>query len=771
MSDDFSIRENQKKRSEQGETPVGLDSLSADERGETAWALLEDEVSGQNQEKESRSGSEEAPAFPPMPGFGDDEEEPSRPSSIDIVRLLIGVWSRRNLVVMITAVVVILFGTLAYTMLHHSWTARVVLLKREHIDQFQVGKFGTPFKQQKYSMKTMLDTLKLPSVLSETISKSGLNVLPRDLSRQIGVVLGKESDIFQITVLWDNPKIAAAIANNLADSFLERNLNMRRSDAREVFEYYSEQLNNSSSKLQTIDAAVLEFQEKNGVVNFDSQTEVMLVKIADLEVDFRTMQAELAVDEQAIERLNETLSETPELIVQSSYYRNPLKKKMGELEWALEQARGRYTDKNPKVVDLIDQIEKLQLLIDSGKDEATPENTYAANPIKQELELKRYRLEDEIRLKKARVESLKNSIAISTSKLSSMTGLQKEFFHLTAEQGSIKGVLDNLRNRVEEAKVIMLSGQGDFDIVERARVPDEPESSGRKLLVVAGVILGGGFGLFVALLLEFLSPLIRTRREVAGITETELVFEFQQVPEDEQQVIDIKEPGETVAVVFRRIVNDILAQLSEKELQSLAFVSSERNSGRSLVVTNMAQTLSLKESSCLLIDADLASGAGTRLSDYFELGKALPGLLDVLADHCRASSATTATETRGVHIMPASSSDISDPHANSHLGSRRMAALISRLRAFGGYVFYDLPPLSQYETAYEAAAEIGHAIVVARSGVSNKKDVRAMAERLRASGVEIHAVILTDVPRSLMQGKVQYDATAKKRNLFKWKKA
>ncbi len=758
MTDEFSINDVNRKRSrKQGD---GIDDLRNIDPGEAAWDL--DEKDKISTKVEKNTAADEIPLFPPMPGFG-DEEEPAKPSSLDLMRLLRGVWPRRNMVIIVTVVTTFLFTGLALTLLHHKWTANVVLIKRESLDQFQIGSGGTPYKQQNYSLKTMLDTLKLPSVLIETIAKSGIQASPRILSSAIGLNIGKESNIFTVTVTWDDARVAANIANNLVAAFIESNVSMRRSDAMEVYEYYGAQLANAEASFKKFYDALVEFQEEYGVINFDSQTEVLLSKVADLDIEYRTLRAELEVDHQALQRLLNTLKDTPEMVVGASIYRNPLKNKLNDLEWQLEQARGRYTDKNPKVTDLLEQVESLQKMIEEGKDETTPEQTMSINTVKQDLELRKIELEDAIKLKQARVDSVKFSLDSINEKLSTMTAKQKEYFQLKAEKDAVSGVIDNLRNRVEEARVIMLSGKGDFELVEPATPPEEPQSSGRKLMVIAGFVLGGGGGLFIALLLEFFSPLVRTRKEVIGITQLNSVFEVQHVPQLEQDIIEFSQPDENIAKVFRRLVNDLMTSVKSESLQSVAFVSADRSSGRSMVLTNMAQAFSLKEQRCLLVDADVAQGAGTSLADYYEVADTDAGLMAVLGQNHKLSGNIITTDTPKILLMPTAVHLSSGGFAEQLLGSRRMAGLIEALRKFQGYVFYDLPPLVKFETAYEAAAEIGYAILVVRSGICHKREIQAVVERLKASNVEILAAIVTDVPAQLMSGRLQFPEVKIKR--------
>jgi acyl-CoA dehydrogenase len=137
-------------------------------------------------------------------------------------------------------------------------------------------------------------------------------------------------------------------------------------------------------------------------------------------------------------------------------------------------------------------------------------------------------------------------------------------------------------------------------------------------------------GLFVALLLELLDPVVRTRRDALGIPGVELAWEFQQVPEGHYTLIDAAEPGEPVAVLFRRLINDLDAKLKPEDWTCLGVASVEAQAGRTLVATNLAQVLAMKEYQVILVDADLRPVAGTRPAELFGIPASAQGLLQAL---------------------------------------------------------------------------------------------------------------------------------------------
>ena len=75
-----------------------------------------------------------------------------------------------------------------------------------------------------------------------------------------------------------------------------------------------------------------------------------------------------------------------------------------------------------------------------------------------------------------------------------------------------------------------------------------------------------------------------------------------------------------------------------------------------------------------------------------------------------------------------------------------MRSLLSALGQFPGTVLYDLPPLAANETAVEATSAIGACVLVARSGVTDRSELKDLVQILRSRGVEVVGGIVTHVP-------------------------
>ena len=743
---EFSIHDNGHKRQRQQDASVAG-------AGEMAWDLHfpggGGEQSAGPQQRATCSDAEPEKLAALQEILGTDEEENNALPKMDIKRLARGCWTRRYLVAAIAAAVLFVFGTLAFSLLHHEWTAVTTLIKRETKNVFVVGD-GKPFNPQIYNIQTLLNTLKLPSSLDETMRRTGINVERTTLAAAIDVSLGKDSDILNLKANWEDPQTASVLANHLADVFIERSRQIRRSDARQAYEYYSERLAETRTQRRLIDDDMMVFQRANKLSNFDAETEARLGQLARLEGEYQMHKSEAQALRDAIARLEEEIASQPEMAIKSTIYRSPLKQRLSDYEWQLEEAYSRYTADNPKVMKLQKHVNVLTRMISGSNDESVPENTYAPNMYRMDLHLHLQEVRDNLNVAEGRTGALLQSITDIQEKLDFLSSKEQDYIRLKVRQEASQALEYSLAHRADEARLQMLRAEAAFDVVERASPPEEPQASGRKLVVAGGGFVGISLGLLVALLMELLDPRVRTRRDGSDLSAAEVCSEWERMPGADARRITPQKPTSPTAMMFRHFVNNLEAHCSEEQLQSIAVISAECGAGRSLVAANLVRTLSLKDRRSLLIDADVRSNAGPRPGEVCASNTNRPGLLQVLKGKIALKKALAATDNSKLYCLGPGQAD-SDQSALLALGGRHMETLIQTLRGFSGRVIYDLPALQGQETAIEAAAAIGNAILVLRSGWSKNDDIKQLITVLQARRINILGTLVVDVPDNYLE--------------------
>jgi len=662
------------------------------------------------------------------------------PLKVDLRRLLWGIWQQRLMILGTTVVAGIVAIILAMSVLQPVWTGRTTLLQKEQQDEFRVGRFGIPFKAQEYAFKTLLDTLMLPGTLESAMAKSGIQMSSQQLARRIDVHMGKESKAFTISVQWQDPQVAATLTNNLANTFIERNQQLRRNEIETSLINYRDRLHSAEASSETLANELLLFQSSNDISDIQTQLIVMLEKRQEVEVKLQELEGELhAVTEEEL-RLREDIGREPDMIVQSSYYVNPLQKNLAEMEWTLSQARGRYTDDNPKVKDLVMRIDKIKALIEGGTDDASPSETFASNPIKQELAITRYEAKtQELRLN-TQVARMTDVLADLSERITTLTQQRKTHQALTLKLEAAQGLQNDLSQRVDSLNVLMLGKVGDFELLERASVPTQSEGTGRTLLVLAITVLGGGMALVVALLRELFSGQIHTLKDLALCTDIELMAEFANTA---TPLLDLSNPVSEQASMFRRFTNDLQRATSQ---QQLAFVSVDGDQGATTAAINCALALHLRGESLTLVDADLrVTSEALSLAPAHDAHKVT--LYDMLRDNDEKRLAQTSDHR--LQLITARADQPRQPQDVLLIGGRAMADARGQLEKLHDWTLYNLPPVGEQEASFEALQQIGAAVLVVRSGATSKARMQSMLARMQRHGIQVVALMLMDVSPAL----------------------
>ena len=682
-----------------------------------------------------------------LPLAEDEFSQPEAPLNLDLRRFIIGAWQRRYLgIATATGIMLLMLALITFGISRH-WQTSVTLIKRSHQDRLSLAE-RDPFKIQDYSLATLLDTLKLSSSLDTVRRKAELDVSLTALAAAIDVSLGRDSKIINLKMTWDDPEVAANLANLVAETFVDRTRQLLRTDAQSAYDYYSEQLRRSREDARVVSSEVMAFRQMNGISNLDAETKVLLEEMSRLQSEINSRRAEADALTAATNRLESAISDEPEEVITFTIYRSPLKTRLSEYDWELQEALSKYTEQNPKVIKLKQRIDALNQMIEANNDEAVPENTYTRNTKREEMELRLQQLVDEIQLKEAQGNALEATLLGMSSKVAMLSSKEKEYLMLQSRLEGILTLENELSRRVQETRLVMQRNDASFDIVEKAVVPPAPLPSGRKLLGIAGLLLALGSGCALVLLLEWIDPMVRSLRDVKDIVGENNFLEVGSHIASSRKMIDPDLPITELSSLFRRLCNDMDSSCARDSALPLAVVSLDPQSGRSSITANMALTRIMKGQSVLLIDADLRKDAGQRPAELLGLQTGDSGLYEHLSDG--AALVPGKQHSGKLSYVAAASGEIPDDSGLLELTSRDLSRVMLPLQP-ANFTLVDIPPIKDLEVAMELAGQVGRALLVIRSGVSRRDEMRRCMAQLEKRGIECAGAILLDVPAERLE--------------------
>jgi Mrp family chromosome partitioning ATPase len=421
--------------------------------------------------------------------------------------------------------------------------------------------------------------------------------------------------------------------------------------------------------------------------------------------------------------------------VTSTLFRNPLGKRLEEIEWQLKEARTRYTEENPKIVKLREQADALKGLAASSEFTGG-ETSRSPNDLRRDLKVKLQDLVTALRMAEGREAGLANSITQMEGKIGELASLEKQFRQLEARQTSARDLERSLSSKAEEALAATAGGESSLQLVERASVPSMPEPSPRRLLFAASILLGMLLALGLALLLELVDDRIRCREDLEDfVDEGGACTEIGRVAVAESAGVNLASPAFRS---FRRFVNDLCA--GNPDWASLAITSAGSGDGRSTVARAAALCMAMRGERTALVDADLRRDTGAR-----SVTATGPGIVEAML----GKSTIEDCMQRGAHerlsLIPCSATPPGEDTVLL-LGQPEAAHVLGSAASRGRRTVLDMPPAGDDEGAFELACLSGSVVIVARHGVSSRANLSAIVARLRARGTRIAGAVILDVP-------------------------
>jgi len=700
--------------------------------------------------------------------FRDEEDKYNTPSfNFDLRRFIVGAWQRRYLgaatAIIITALMILVISF----SVSKNWQSSTTLIKRSHQDHLSLAE-QNPFKSQDYSLATLLDTLKLRSSLDQVRQQAGLEVSLSTLATAIDVSLGRDSEILNLKVTWSEPGKSAELANLLAQTFIDRTRLLLRDDAASAFDYYSTQLEETRQNARRASADVLAFRLQHGISDLDTETKVLLEEMTRLQSELHSRRAEADALRGASARLVTALKDEPEQVITYTIYRSPLKSRLADSDWELREALSKYTERNPKVINLKERIDALREMIAENNDEAVPENTYTRNTKREAMELRLQLLADDTKLREAQAGALAATLLDMKSKVAMLSNQEKDYLLLQSRLDGILTLENELAQRVEETRLVKQRNDASFDIVEVAVAPTEPLPSGRKWMAAASLVFALGASLVLVLFLEWRDPMVRSTRDVTDIVGNDTCVEIAASLAAHGFLVDRSQPISELANLYRGLSNDLDAATGIKSSIPLGVTSVDPGAGRSTVATNLATTRLMKGQRVLLVDADLRQDAGTRPTEYIGLPPGNSGLYE----HLLKGQPLVQQQVRSgaMIVIGAAGNSLKDNHGLLVLGSNNLASLLKPLQE-DRFTIVDLPPLAGLEVALEMAGQLSHILLVVRSGRTQRDELKRCVAQLHKRGIDCIATILLDVPIARLQAAKLFSFTGSGNLISFWSRA
>ena len=595
-------------------------------------------------------------------------------------------------------------------------------------------------------------------------AKSAVTSRAVGVQSQTSVAPIRGTNLVELSCVAATPRLAADLANAVADSFIEWNLETRFRAVGETSEFLSAQIQQLRNELDAKEKELLAYGRQKDIVAAEPAASGTMQNLQALNADYATAMADRVTREA---RYYEIRNGRPEAVVDmvSSGLISQLRNEQSRLERDYAEKLNLYKPEWPAMQQLKVQIDKGRQHLDSV--------------IQETVAKARETAKSDYQTALRREANLKGVLGLQKSEAMNLNSNAVEYNNLRLEIQTKKTLLDNLLKRQGETEVMSrLRGErvSNIRVVDRALPPGSRFSPSYRKNGLMGLLSGGVLGLGLAFFLSYLDRSLRTAEDVERHLQVPALGVIPAVganagkgyaymhgprlyrrkkgePAGEEQVsielLPHQHPRSRVAERYRAFRTSLLLSQAGG-VKSIVITSSFSREGKTATAANLAVVLGQLGKRVLLVDADLHR---PRLHEIFRVSNRT-GLVSILAENLNPERAVVPTEVPDVFLLP---SGPSTPNPSGLLSSEAMGNLLDLARMNYDYVILDGPPVVPVADSIVVGHQTDGVVLCVKGGETPRQDAASACEKLRRSGVRILGVLINNLVEETDRYRKRYD--------------
>jgi succinoglycan biosynthesis transport protein ExoP len=530
--------------------------------------------------------------------------------------------------------------------------------------------------------------------------------------------------LIEFTFTSRSPQLAAAVANQIADSFIGSGLQRRYDASSYARKFLSQQINKTRADLEKSERDLVAYAQAEGIINTAGAS-----KDGGSPGDVNSLQGESLV------ALNTALGQaTAKRMEAESAYRQGtavgattdvtastagLRSTRAALQAEYEQKRTLMKPDHPDMLSLQSQINEIdrQIARESSQVSSSRSNSLLA----------------EFKSAAAAEHALEGKVAALKGSVLNLRGRSIQYNILQREADTNRSLYDALLQRYKEVGVAAGIGSSPVSIVDHAEVPTGPFRPNLLMNMTIGLLVGLISGIAAAVALDVLYDTIKTREDVRVKLRLACLGAIPKATNGEFSE-NLKDPRSEVSEAYASVLASLRYSTDEGLPRTLMVTSTKPSEGKSSTSLAIAQNLARLGGSVLLIDGDLRKPVFRTTNETVGLTHLLTGEARHSAEHI------SATQIENLYLLPAGPIP---PNPADLLSSGRAAALIRELESQYDNIVVDAPPVMGLADSLLLASITNNVLFVVESGKTRTKAALEALGLIRNTGAHILGAILT----------------------------
>lgn len=521
-------------------------------------------------------------------------------------------------------------------------------------------------------------------------------------------------------------KLAARIADSLADTYIEADVEVRARIRQRGTNWLAEQLSGLKQNLEGSEQALQQYREREGLPDTKGLAQSGAVRqIEELsralnEATERRIEAEASYKQ--IKQAGNNLASMPVVLRNTGVDR--LKEIEGQAQKKVVELSGRYGPEHPKMIEAQAELRRARANTRRATDDVASS------------------FSKEYQVAAANERSVEKALAAAKSGIQYMNRKEFQLDALEQDLNTNRQIYEKFMNRYRETRATSDTQSSLVArVVDPAVPPELPYKPRKEQIVALGFVFGIIVASIIALMLERVSTTVKSSEEVEDKLGLPVLAVLPLLSGGSEAAagrhyLDV--PGSVFSESIRSARTSILLSAIDQSSKTLLVTSSVPNEGKSAFAINLALAHAQTKKT-LLIEADLRRPSVVR---HLGLDPTRPGLTSLFSGEANFLDCLQQVEGSSLYVLP---SGAIPENALEILSSDRFKQMVARVSSACEIVIIDSPPVHLVSDAVVLSTLSTGTIFVVRADSTPSPVARRCIRSLQEAGGHVLGIALNQL--------------------------
>ena len=535
------------------------------------------------------------------------------------------------------------------------------------------------------------------------------------------------SKVIKINFESNDPRLAAAIANELPEAYIIGQLEAKFQATEKATTWLDKQLTELKEKVAYSERAVEIYRDKYGLTEVKN-TKILTTQLSEINSQLMISRAERAQAEARLYQVRKLMKtsgaiESAPEVLSSTLIQN-LRQQEAAVTRKASEISVEYGLKHPKVLQVDAEIKDIQ-------DKIRLEIQKIVGGLKNEVEIARTK---------------ERSFSKSLKEMEQQSGeQQKESVQLRAlerEASANRTLFETFLNRFKETSSTTGMEEADARVISKAEIPANPSFPDKKKMLILLVVVAFSISTGLVFLVHALNPGLLSPEQIEKELGLPAIGMIPTVKDKNPHDYVLEKPHSSFAEALNSLKTSLILSDPDEAVKAIQITSSVPGEGKTTLSIAFARLLAKSGKKVALVDGDLRRAT---LGQKLGVPKTSKGLTDLLlsADDDSTEKPGYMDEVSGVFILPKGQAE--NINATDVFSSKRMEAIVASLKKNFDYVIFDTPPVMAVSDARVIAHLVDKTVFVVHWDKTPRKVIKAAVRQLQDGRNNIAGCVLQQV--------------------------